>query len=465
MNPNLVVWQQMSAFEAERAQVRIRRARLAVSRTERLLQKIDQSRSAISTCIGAGDFDGASHSLFEQRRQISELQRALSDAQIESLRERAAEFFSLPLVTTPDGTQQVPLRPAIVYCDPPWAYQTKTHAMGTRTQYDSLSDAELAALPVAGLAAEDAVLLMWVTLPKLQAAHRIIEAWGFEFRAVFLVWNKVARYYGRTPRSKSMYTRPNAELLLLAIRGSVPSLKLNAPNMHSNVLQTRPDDHSHKPDIVRQLIVETFGDLPRIELFARQTEPDWLAWGNEIAGSITTKTAHAVNIATDIRGRRKRQTGDSIKRELMARNKRAACGDGDRPTGSVRAETTMRHLERYEQYNEHSHNKVALICAPGDEMLEHQRTRTRFVALLDHPCVDDLPREPLSAYLSPLDLFNTNTLVPELRPTSRVYPRLGAAELADNMPLIKRVQSHNSDIVFANANHIPPPVFDQQQQQ
>jgi hypothetical protein len=36
------------------------------------------------------------------------------------------------------------------------------------------------------------------------------------------------RYYGRAPRSKSIYTRPNAELLLLAIRGSMPSLKAGA---------------------------------------------------------------------------------------------------------------------------------------------------------------------------------------------------------------------------------------------
>lgn len=462
----------MSAFEAERAQVRARRQAEGRALAGRLVRRIGKSHEAVVSALEAGKYDEASKTLFAQQRLVADLQTALSDAQIESLREHAAKFFGLPAAQLPDGSGATTvLRPAIVYCDPPWAYATKVHAMGTHQLYDSMSDAELAALPVAGLAAEDAALLMWVTLPKLDAAHRIIEAWGFEFRAVFLVWNKVARYYGRAPRSKSIYTRPNAELLLLAIRGSMPSLKAGGNNMHSNVLLTRPDDHSHKPEVVRQLIVETFGDLPRIELFARQTQPDWLAWGNEIAGSTTTATALRGNLAQP-RAKQNRQTGDAIKRSLLRKQQQRKSQAADKaeeadseesepPATSARAPTkrshsTMRYLERYEQYNELSHTKVMVVGPPDALALEHEETRTRFVALMSHPCVDALPRDPLSAYISSTDLFNNSTLLPEAQPVSRSYPRLSATALATALPLIKAIQNKNSDTVFALANHIEP---------
>ena len=45
-------------------------------------------------------------------------------------------------------------------------------------------------------------------------------------------------------------------------------------------------EHSKKPDIIREKIVELAGDLPRIELFARQSPTGWDIWGNEVDCSI-----------------------------------------------------------------------------------------------------------------------------------------------------------------------------------
>ena len=39
--------------------------------------------------------------------------------------------------------------------------------------------------------------------------------------------------------------------------------------------------NSRKPDIVREKIIELCGDLPRIELFARQQIDNWDCWGDE----------------------------------------------------------------------------------------------------------------------------------------------------------------------------------------
>ena len=41
-------------------------------------------------------------------------------------------------------------------------------------------------------------------------------------------------------------------------------------------------EHSRKPDRIRADIVKLMGDVPRIELFARQKFDGWDVWGNEV---------------------------------------------------------------------------------------------------------------------------------------------------------------------------------------
>jgi N6-adenosine-specific RNA methylase IME4 len=40
-------------------------------------------------------------------------------------------------------------------------------------------------------------------------------------------------------------------------------------------------EHSRKPDEARDRIVQLWGDVPRIELFARESSPGWDTWGNQ----------------------------------------------------------------------------------------------------------------------------------------------------------------------------------------
>lgn len=48
------------------------------------------------------------------------------------------------------------------------------------------------------------------------------------------------------------------------------------------VIISHIEEHSKKPDIARSRIVELAGDLPRVELFAREKADGWDAWGNEV---------------------------------------------------------------------------------------------------------------------------------------------------------------------------------------
>lgn len=74
------------------------------------------------------------------------------------------------------------------------------------------------------------------------------------------------------------WIRANAELCLIAGKGQIKRVS----NKVSQVVDTHIEEHSKKHDIVRDRIVELVGDLPRIELFARQSVEGWDCWGNKV---------------------------------------------------------------------------------------------------------------------------------------------------------------------------------------
>ena len=78
------------------------------------------------------------------------------------------------------------------------------------------------------------------------------------------------------------WTRSNAEICLLATKGQ-PRRK--AKNVHQ-VIISHVEEHSKKPEEARRRIVALMGDIPRVELFARQAAPGWDTWGNEVQSNI-----------------------------------------------------------------------------------------------------------------------------------------------------------------------------------
>ena len=53
-------------------------------------------------------------------------------------------------------------------------------------------------------------------------------------------------------------------------------------NKVSSIIISPLEAHSKKPDVARDRIVELFGDLPRIEMFARKSVDGWSSFGNEV---------------------------------------------------------------------------------------------------------------------------------------------------------------------------------------
>ena len=171
----------------------------------------------------------------------------------------------------------------IILADPPWEYKDKALAgnRGAGCKYETQNKQWLESLPVSQLADDNCVLFLWVTMPQLKDCWMLIEKWGFKYKTVAFTWIKKNKKSDSLFWGMGNWTRANAELCLLATKGKPK--RLNA-NVHS-VISTPIERHSKKPDEVRDRIVKLVGDLPRIELFARERVEGWDAWGNEIEES------------------------------------------------------------------------------------------------------------------------------------------------------------------------------------
>ena len=166
----------------------------------------------------------------------------------------------------------------IIYADPAWSYQGKMMNSSVTDHYNVMSIDDICNLPVKDITAENSILFMWVTLPKLNEFMKVVNAWGFEYKTTAFVWVKKNKKADSFFMGLGRWTRANPEICVLATKG-----KIERKSKSIRQLQVYPvDKHSKKPDEFRDLIVELCGDLPRIELFARNTTPGWDVWGNEV---------------------------------------------------------------------------------------------------------------------------------------------------------------------------------------
>jgi N6-adenosine-specific RNA methylase IME4 len=174
----------------------------------------------------------------------------------------------------PSGTYRVLL------ADPPWHYDDLVAPnRAIERFYPTMAADEIAKYEdhqgrrVADLAADDAVLFLWATNPKLAEAITVLEGWGFSYRTN-LVWVKDRIGMG-------YYVRQRHELLLIGRRGDIP-LPEQADRPDS-VVEAPRGRHSEKPGVVYALIERMYPLGPRVELFQRSPRSGWDGWGNEIA--------------------------------------------------------------------------------------------------------------------------------------------------------------------------------------
>jgi len=165
----------------------------------------------------------------------------------------------------------------IIYADVPWTYSNKTMCP---TPYPTMTLSEIKSLPVAEIAEGDCALCFWTTMPKFGDALEVVKAWGFEYTGDVFAWKKLNSKNGGTYCGLGYWTQSNIELCLICTRGNPKRVGTDVKQW----IEAPVGRHSAKPAETRARIIRLFGDEPRIELFARETTPGWVAIGNEIDG-------------------------------------------------------------------------------------------------------------------------------------------------------------------------------------
>ncbi len=180
---------------------------------------------------------------------------------------------------------------SIIYCDPPWDYNGKMQfdksskgvdsinldkpifISAANFKYPTIKTDVLKKIPIYEIAENDCLLFMWVTSPHLAQGIELGHAWGFEYRTVAFVWDKMVHNPGQ-------YTLSYCELCLVFKRGRIPR-----PRGDRNVKQlvrVPRGEHSEKPIEVLKSIEAMFPTQNKIELFARTKHETWDVWGLDV---------------------------------------------------------------------------------------------------------------------------------------------------------------------------------------
>jgi len=179
----------------------------------------------------------------------------------------------------------------IIYADPPWQYTSKSvpPEWEVTNHYKTMPIEDIKKLPIKELADKNCYLFLWVTSPILDDGIDTLKAWGFEYKTIAFCWAKTYRDNSWVLGMGS-YTRSNVEICLLGTIGRLE--RIDASVRQLIVSQLR--EHSQKPRDARERIVQLYGDLPRVELFARKPNllfdlekyDGWDVWGNEVQSDI-----------------------------------------------------------------------------------------------------------------------------------------------------------------------------------
>ena len=178
----------------------------------------------------------------------------------------------------------------VIYADPPWTFRTWSNEGKDRSpekHYDCMSLADIRALPVSDIAADNCALFLWVTDPLLPEGLKLMEAWGFKFKTIAFVWAKLNKSAPPTLWTErdfftglGYWTRANPELCLLGTRGKPKRVSKAVRRL---VVSPRRE-HSRKPDEIAEKIDDLMGrDTSKIELFARTGRTGWTTCGNDVA--------------------------------------------------------------------------------------------------------------------------------------------------------------------------------------
>jgi N6-adenosine-specific RNA methylase IME4 len=177
----------------------------------------------------------------------------------------------------------------IVLADPPWDFETWSDKGRDRSpDYPLMDLADIMMLPVKDITSDNSVLFLWCTNPFMPLVEAVMDRWGFKYSTKAFCWVKKNKVANTPFMGLGYWTRANPEDCWLGTKGSP---KRRSKGVKQLVI-SRLGEHSSKPVVVKHRIVELMGDLPRIELFARDVTPGWHAIGYDVDGRDIRDSIH-----------------------------------------------------------------------------------------------------------------------------------------------------------------------------
>ena len=183
----------------------------------------------------------------------------------------------------------------IIYADPPWPETSESMIpvkerrkqgalLDARNHFPVMNETNIIGIgdKLSLIISDNCALFLWTTSRHIPMALRVMEHWGFRFVNVGFTWMKKNKNLGTPFIGLGYYTKHNAEFCLLGVKGTIKPVKFNIPS----AVYEEKREAFRKPDTVRYRIEQLFGNVPRLELFARQKIKGWDAWGNEIKNDI-----------------------------------------------------------------------------------------------------------------------------------------------------------------------------------
>jgi N6-adenosine-specific RNA methylase IME4 len=179
----------------------------------------------------------------------------------------------------------------IIYADPPWDYGGKMQFDKSSTtsdkidfskkifissanfKYPTVKTKQLKKIPMHEIAHDDCLLFMWVTSPHMAQGIELGESWGFDYKTIAFVWDKMVHNPGQ-------YTLSYCELCLIFKKGRIPQPR--GTRNEKQLIRAPRGEHSMKPIEVRSAIERMFPEHERIELFAREQPEKWDVWGLDV---------------------------------------------------------------------------------------------------------------------------------------------------------------------------------------
>ena len=169
----------------------------------------------------------------------------------------------------------------VIYADPPWKYKENWGNGSNEHTYPTMTVEEIKKLPIKDITDTEAHLYLWVTNPFLGEGLEVCKSWGFEYKTL-ITWVKLYKK-GQKEMGMGYYFRSCTEHIIFGVKGKMKIQNKTTRNIFEEINPRHYNKlHSAKPDSVRNMIVKCSGDLPRIELFARQETEGWDVWGNQV---------------------------------------------------------------------------------------------------------------------------------------------------------------------------------------